>query len=86
MHQVTLLDSRGRQLVIDFDNLFLADGTRARDYQEPADLYRKLKAMRVPEVEVGMGTYQLLVCLGRFRAATKIDQVTGRPAAEGNAA
>jgi hypothetical protein len=70
MHQVTLLGGNGKRLVVDFDELRLDSGERARDYPEPADLYRKLQKMRVPEIEVGMGTYQLLVCLGRHRAAS----------------
>jgi hypothetical protein len=82
MHRVTVLNNKtGKQVVIDFDQLVLKDGSRARDYQEPSVLFRKLKAESIPEIEVGMGTYQLLVCLGRHRAATKIDAITGKPAA-----
>jgi hypothetical protein len=72
MHEVTIFDGRGKQLVVDFDTLKLDDGTRARDYQEPADLFRKLKAMKVPGIAVGMGTYDLLIALGRHRAATVV--------------
>jgi hypothetical protein len=71
MHRVTVFNNKtGKQVVIDFDELRLDSGERARDYPEPADLFRKLRAMKVPEIEVGMGTYSLLVALGRFRAAT----------------
>lgn len=70
MHQVTLLDSDGRRCVIDFDELKLDDGTKARDYPEPSVLYRKLRAMRVDGIAVDQGTYQLLIALGRHRAAT----------------
>lgn len=70
MHQVTLLDSDGRRCVIDFDELKLDDGSRARDYSEPSVLYRKLRAMKVEGIAVDQGTYQLLICLGRHRAAT----------------
>jgi hypothetical protein len=70
MHEVTILNGNGKRVAIDFDQLKLDDGSRARDYQEPADLFRKLKAMKVPDIVVGMGTYDLLIALGRFRAAT----------------
>jgi hypothetical protein len=69
MHQVTLLDSDGRRCVIDFDELKLDDGTKARDYPEPSVLYRKLRAMKVPGIAVDQGTYSLLIALGRYRAA-----------------
>ena len=69
MHQVTLLELQGRRCVIDFDELKLDDGTRARDYPEPSVLYRKLRAMRVDGIAVDQGTYQLLIALGRHRAA-----------------
>ena len=74
MFEVTILDGRGRRVAIDFDKLTLDDGTRARDYQEPADLFRKMKAMKVPGIVVGMGCYDLLIALGRHRAATAVDQ------------
>jgi hypothetical protein len=70
MHEVTIFDDQGKRVVIDFDKLLLDDGTRARDYQEPADLFRKLKAMKVDGIAVDQGTYQLLIALGRHRAAT----------------
>ena len=70
MHQVTLLDSDGRRCVIDFDELKLDDGTKARDYPEPSVLYRKLRAMRVEGIAVDQGTYSLLIALGRHRAST----------------
>ena len=70
MFEVTILDGSGRRCAIDFDKLMLDDGSRARDYAEPADLFRKLRAMKVPGIVVGMGTYDLLIALGRFRAAT----------------
>lgn len=70
MHQVTILSGSAQQLVVDFDELRLDSGERARDISEPADLFRKLKAMKVPGIVVGMGTYDLLIALGRHRAAT----------------
>jgi hypothetical protein len=70
MHQVTLLDSDGRRCVIDFDELKLDDGTKAREYLEPSVLYRKLRAMKVEGIAVDQGTYQLLIALGRHRAAS----------------
>lgn len=70
MHQITVFDGQGKQTVIDLDTLRLSDGTKARDYQEPADLFRKLKAEKIPGIVVGMGTYDLLIALGRHRAAS----------------
>jgi hypothetical protein len=70
MHQVTLLNSHGRRCIIDFDELKLDDGTKARDYPEPSVLYRKLRAMRVEGIAVDQGTYSLLIALGRHRATS----------------
>jgi hypothetical protein len=75
MHQVTLLSSDGRKCVIDFDELKLDDGTKARDYSEPADLYRKLQKMKVPEIEIGMGTYR-----ARPSSCRNCDAATGAQA------
>jgi hypothetical protein len=75
MYQVTLLDGRGRRTVVDFHGLLLDDGSKAFDLMaEPAILYRKPRAMKVPEIAVDMGSHQLLLCLGRHRAATAVDQ------------
>lgn len=86
MHQVTLLDSNGRQLVIDFDELRIDTGERARDYAEPADLFRKLRVMKVPGIVAGMGTYDLLIALGRHRAATVTPPPVHKRLDAGNAA
>jgi hypothetical protein len=70
MYQVSLLDSAGRRTVVDFHELRLDDGTKAFDLlAEPAILYRKLRAMKVPEIAADMGSHQLMVALGRHRAA-----------------
>jgi hypothetical protein len=70
LHQVTILSGSAQQLVVDFDELRLDSGERARDISEPADLFRKLKAMKVPGIVAGMGNYDLLIALGRHRAAS----------------
>jgi hypothetical protein len=73
MYQVSLLDSAGRRTVVDFHELRLDDGQKAFDFlAEPAILYRKLRAMKVPEIAVDMGSHQLLLCLGRHRAASAV--------------
>jgi hypothetical protein len=86
MHEVVIFDGRGRRCAIDFDELRMDDGTRARDYAEPAALFRKLRAMKVPQITPQMGCYDLLLALGRYRAATKINQITGKLPVEGDAA
>jgi hypothetical protein len=76
VYEVTVLDGSGRRTVIDFHALTLDDGSKAFGQQPDV-----LRAMKVPGIAVDMGSHQLLVCLGRYRAATKIDQITGKPAA-----
>jgi hypothetical protein len=87
VHEVVIFDGRGKRCAIDFDSLRLDDNSRARDYQEPAVLFRKLRAMKVPQIVPQMGCYDLLLALARHRAATTVDPLTGKlPQAEGNAA
>jgi hypothetical protein len=86
LHQVTILSGSAQQLVVDFDELRLDSGERARDISEPADLFRKLKAMKVPGIVVGMGTYDLLIALGRYRATAAPAPAVHRRRPEGNAA
>jgi hypothetical protein len=87
VHEVVIFDGLGKRTAVDLHSLELDDGSRAFDLlAQPAILYRKLRAMKVPEIAVDMGSHQLFLCLARYRAATKIDQVTGKPAVEGNAA
>ena len=45
---------------------------------EPSVLFRALAKMKVPGIAADMGSHDLLIALGRHRAATKIDQVTGK--------
>jgi hypothetical protein len=71
---------------VDFDELRLDSGERARDYQEPADLFRKLQKMKVPGIVAGMGAYDLLIALGRHRAASVPAPVVHKRQPEGNTA
>ena len=73
MYEVVIFDGRGRRLAIDFHALTLDSGERAFG-QEPAVLFRKLRAMKVPGIAVDMGGHDLLLALGRYRAATAVDQ------------
>jgi hypothetical protein len=78
VYEVVVFDGRGKRIAIDFDKLELDDKTRARDYQEPAVLFRKLTKMKVPGIAVDMGTHDLLLALGRHRAATAVDPLTNK--------
>jgi hypothetical protein len=87
MHEVVIFDGRGRRTAVDLHSLELADGTKAFSHlHEPAVLFRKLKAEKVPQIEVTMGSVDLMLALARHQAATKIDQITGKPAVGSNAA
>jgi hypothetical protein len=57
----------------DFHALTLDSGERAFG-QEPSVLFRALAKMKVPGIRVDMGSHDLLLCLGRHRAATAVDQ------------
>jgi hypothetical protein len=82
MYMVDLLDGQGRRTSVDLHKLDLADGSRAFDLlAEPGKLFNKLSAMKVPQIEVTMGSIDLMLALARHRAATKIDQITGKLAA-----
>ena len=79
MYQVTLFNGAGRRTTTDLHDLYLADGTKAFTYlHDAATLYRRLKAEKVPQIEVTMGSIDLMLALARHRVATKVDQVTGR--------
>lgn len=66
---MTIFSGSGQQLAIDFDELRLSSGERARDIREPSHLYTKLKAEKIPGICYDMGTYDLMLALGRHRAA-----------------
>jgi hypothetical protein len=70
MYMVDLLDGQGRRTSVDLHQLELADGTKAFWHlHEPAVLFRKLKKMGTPEIDVRMGSTDLMLCLARFLAA-----------------
>jgi hypothetical protein len=87
VHEVVIFDGLGKRTAVDLHSLELSDGTKAFSHlHEPAVLFRKLKAEKVPQIEVTMGSVDLMLALARHQAATKIDQITGKPAVGGNAA
>jgi hypothetical protein len=85
MYEVVIFDGRGRRLAINFHALTLDSGERAFG-QEPAVLFRKLRAMKVPGIAADMGSHDLLLALGRHRAATAVDPLTGKLPQSGGAA
>jgi hypothetical protein len=73
VYEVVIFDGLGKRTAIDFHKLTLDDGSRAFD-QQPDVLFRALKKMAVPGIRVDMGSHDLLLCLGRHRVATAVDQ------------
>ena len=70
MYEVVIFDGLGRRTSADLHKLELADGSKAFDLlAEPGKLFNKLKAMKVPEISVNMGSVDLMLCLARHRAA-----------------
>jgi hypothetical protein len=70
MYMVDLLDGQGRRTTADLHSLELSDGTKAFSHlHEPDVLFRKLKKMGTPEIDVRMGSIDLMLCLARFLAA-----------------
>jgi hypothetical protein len=71
VYEVVIFDGLGKRTAVDLHKLELADGSRAFDYlAEPAALYRALKQMKIPQIEVTMGSIDLMLALARYRAAT----------------
>jgi hypothetical protein len=87
MYMVDLLDGSGRRTSVDLHLLEIAGGEKAFTYlNEPAALFRALKQMKVPEIQVGMGSIDLMLCLARHRAASVPAPVVHKRQPEGNAA
>jgi hypothetical protein len=86
VYEVVIFDGLGKRTAINFHALTLDDGTKAFG-QQPDVLFRALKKMAVAGIRVDMGSHDLLLCLGRHRVATAVDQ-NGKliSQAEGNAA
>lgn len=87
MYIVDLLDGQGRRTSVDLHQLELADKTKAFTYlNEPAVLFRKLKKMNTPEIEVTMGSIDLMLCLARHFAASPRAPTVHKRQPEGDAA
>ena len=79
MYEVVIFDGRGRRTAVDLHKLELSDKTKAFSHlHEPDVLFRKLKKMGTPEIDVRMGSIDLMLALARHQAATKIDPITGK--------
>jgi hypothetical protein len=70
VYEVVIFDGLGKRTAADLHKLELADGTKAFSHlHEPDVLFRKLKKMGTPEIDVRMGSIDLMLCLARFLAA-----------------
>jgi hypothetical protein len=72
VHEVVIFDGLGKRTAVDLHSLELDDGSRAFDLlAQPAILYRKLQAMKVPEIAVDMGSHQLFLRLVAKKRAVR---------------